>query len=81
MSESVEITPERRLAILKSLGSITCESCEGKKQPRMSHCRKCYFGLHPDTRHALYRKFGNGYEEAFERSLAELKAKAEAKAK
>lgn len=71
----VEISKERRLEILQSLGGTVCEGCGGKKQPRKSHCRQCYYALPPKIRTALYIKFGDGYEEAFEESLEYLRAK------
>jgi hypothetical protein len=64
-----ELTRQRRLEILDSLGSTTCEACGGKKSRGKSHCRDCYFLLPPRLRNALYRRFGEGYEEAYEESL------------
>jgi hypothetical protein len=68
-----ELTRERRLEILKSLGSTKCEACGETKHPKMSHCRGCYFALPQAMRRALYKRFGEGYEEAFEESLQFLK--------
>lgn len=67
------MTRERRLKILQSLGSTACEGCNGTKKPKMSHCRKCYYVLPPKMRSALYKGFGEGYEEAYEESLNFLK--------
>jgi hypothetical protein len=69
------ITNERRLEILHSLGSSVCAACNESKQPRRSHCRRCYYALPAQMRHALYQGFGHGYEEAFEKSLAFLSAR------
>lgn len=46
--------------------------CGEWKKPMMSHCRRCYFALPPEMRQALYRRFGQGYEEAFRASLRAL---------
>lgn len=67
-----EISKERRLEIVRRLGSTECEGCGGRKQSKMSHCRRCYYLLPRVMRNALYRRFGDGYEEAYEESLAYL---------
>jgi hypothetical protein len=67
-----ELTRERRLEILESLGSTVCGGCGGTKRAKMSHCRACYLALPPRMRGALYQGFGNGYEEAYEESLQYL---------
>lgn len=72
-----EITRERRREILESLGSTVCEGCGRNKRPKMSHCGTCYRRLPPNMRQALYRRFGAGYEEAFEESLVYLHGRAE----
>lgn len=64
-----EISRERRLEILDSLGSTVCGGYGGAKGYKKSHCRKCYFALPPNMRSALYQGFGGGYEEAYEESL------------
>lgn len=69
------ISQERRKEILHALGDTRCRSCGGSKKPKMSHCRKCYFALPPNMRHALYNGFGDGYEEAYEASLEFLAAR------
>ena len=58
----------RRLEILESLKSTTC-NCGATKKAMQSHCSKCYFKLDKVLRASLYQPFGSGYEEAFERSL------------
>jgi hypothetical protein len=68
-----EISRERRMEILRGLGSTNCEGCGKSKRPKMSHCRACYFTLPQKMRTALYQGFGEGYEEAFEESLRYLK--------
>jgi hypothetical protein len=56
------------------LGSV-CSGCGGKKKPKMSHCRNCYYALPQQMRLALYRRFGAGYEQAFEESKKFLAAR------
>lgn len=73
MSATSEISQERRLEILRGLGSTTCEGCKGAKKAKMSHCRPCYYALPPKMRQTLYKRFGDGYEEAYEASLRYLK--------
>jgi hypothetical protein len=70
---SSEITSDRRLEIVKSLRSGSCEGCGGFKRPGFSHCSKCYYKLSVQIRKRLYLRVGNGYEEAFEESLKVLK--------
>jgi hypothetical protein len=69
-----ELTRERRLEILESLGSTECAGCKGPKPRKRSHCRTCYYAPPQYMRQALYRGFGSGYEEAFEESLRYLAA-------
>jgi hypothetical protein len=69
----MEISHERRFEILRGLDSTTCEVCGKTKRRWMSHCRSCYYRLPPKMRSALYRPYGEGYEEAFEDSLRYLK--------
>lgn len=68
-----EITKARRMEIIRSLGSTKCESCSGPKPARRSHCGFCFRRLPMRLQKALYRPFGQGYEEAFEESLSSLK--------
>jgi hypothetical protein len=48
--------------------------CGRKKIEKQSFCRVCYHTLDPQKRYALYNRFGEGYEEAFEVAIAELRA-------
>lgn len=74
MLTTPEITTERRLEILESLRSTACGPCGGTKRSMMSHCRRCYYALPPQKRQALYKRFGRGYEEAYEDSLRYLES-------
>lgn len=51
--------------ILDDLVGTVCRACDGAKNGRMSHCRSCYYKLPTKMRMALYKKFGDGYEEAY----------------
>jgi hypothetical protein len=61
--------------ILEDFVGEVCSGCGGKKKPRMSHCRNCYFALPEGMRRALYRRFGSGYEAAFRESTEWLRAR------
>lgn len=61
--------------ILEDFLGTKCSGCGGKKKPKMSHCRNCYYALPPPMRLALYRRFGAGYEQAFEESTKFLAAR------
>lgn len=53
---------------------LSCSLCRcGKKKERKaSHCPACYRKVTPSTRKALWLPIGEGYEQAFSRSLREL---------
>ncbi len=55
---------QERLRILAELQSAVCY-CGGFKTARQTFCRREYNALPPDMRRALYRRFGDGYEEAY----------------
>jgi hypothetical protein len=40
--------------------------CERPKKPRFAFCFNCYSRLPNDMKRALYRSFGNGFEEAYD---------------
>lgn len=54
--------------IFNSFISTVCQ-CGKPKKSRMSHCRACYHALPPEAKKALYQRFGQGYEEAYRKSL------------
>jgi hypothetical protein len=41
----------------------------------MAHCGRCYYALSADVRASLYRRMGEGYEEAYARSVEMLRDK------
>jgi len=54
------VTPE-----IRDLMSSKCPACGGCKRPRHSFCRDCYSSLPSVLRAALYRRVGEGYEQAY----------------
>lgn len=58
---------------VESLMSRVCPACNGSKQMRRSVCMTCWSKLKKDTRNNLYQLIGNGYEEAFDAALEELR--------
>lgn len=67
-------------ALLDLLGTI-CRGCNGTKPTRMSHCRPCYMLLPQPMRSALYKRIGEGYEQAYTESLAYIRERRGARAK
>ena len=57
---------------LKEFKSNEC-ACGRSKKPRFSFCYQCYIELPDDMQKALYRKFMNGYEEAYDDAFGWLK--------
>jgi hypothetical protein len=68
-----EATAQKRSVLGEFLGE-RC-ACGAPKQSRMSHCRGCYRSLPKAMQSALWRRFGEGYEEAFAASVEWLRAK------
>jgi hypothetical protein len=61
--------------IFDALRSERCY-CGGHKKVGMSHCAKCYYSLPGDIRRSLWKRMGAGYEEAYQKSVEILHAKA-----
>ena len=59
--------------LLKELKSNEC-ACGSYKKEGNSFCFRCYRGLPNDMQKALYNRFGNGYEEAYDDAVGWLKA-------
>lgn len=53
--------------------ALTCQGCDGRKLAKMAFCRHCYGRLTSDLKVALYRRHGQGFEQAYEKSLALLR--------
>lgn len=55
--------------------SEICEACEHPKKRGHSFCGRCYRMLPLETRRNLYRRYGEGYEAAYDTALKWLKDK------
>lgn len=64
------MSQQTRALMLELLGT-TCR-CGARKTARRTFCVKCYLRLSPPQRRALYRLFGEGYEEAYVDAVASL---------
>jgi len=62
---------ERR-SILAIFVGTTCPACRGRKQIRTAFCGNCYHSLPLPMKSDLWRRFGQGFEEAFHEGLAWL---------
>lgn len=60
----------RRVLIGELMGT-TCR-CGGPKNRAATFCRLCYYSLVPDLRSDLYKRIGEGYEDAYERACRVL---------
>lgn len=63
--------------ILTILQGRECFTCRARKIEMRSFCPRCYYAVTPDTRQTLYRRFGEGYAQAFIAALNELGVEAE----
>lgn len=59
--------------IFEAFKSQTCQ-CGKPKVAHQSFCRACYYSLPRTMQHALYNRFGEGYEEAYEQACQHLVA-------
>lgn len=51
-------------------------ACGRAKGTMKSFCNKCYYALPPAMKRALYKRVGQGYEQAYTRALERLKLEA-----
>lgn len=63
--------------VLESLQSRECPGCGGRKTTMRSFCPRDYYALTAELRQALYRRFGEGYAQAFVAALQHLGVEAE----
>lgn len=47
-----------------------CQACEGTKRPMNAFCKWCYAELPPALKSSLWKRFGSGFEEAYQASLS-----------
>lgn len=57
---------------IADLSSTTCPACKKTKKARQTFCRSCYYKLPISKRQDLYKRVGEGYEEAYEALRAML---------
>jgi hypothetical protein len=67
-----DVMPEKKRSVLKDFLGKECPTCGCTKRSGMSHCSLCYGRLPKPMQTALYKRFGEGYEEAFATSCAWL---------
>jgi len=65
----------RRSDLLNELAGAEC-ACGSPKIPRQSFCRACYYLLPPRLRRPLYKRIGEGYEQAYDEAAAFLRSRA-----
>ena len=58
---------------LRELKSETCAVCENRKESGHSFCKKCYFALPPNKRHALYTPMSDGYATIYDEAKDDLR--------
>jgi hypothetical protein len=58
--------------LVDSLQGRVCPACGGMKKAKQTLCARDYYRLRPDQREALYRRVGEGYEEAFDDAMRTL---------
>lgn len=56
--------------LIRELIGMKCR-CQATKESRQTFCKRCYFRLRKDLQRRLYRRVGEGYEEAY-REAAEF---------
>ena len=61
---TISESPQRQA--LRELASDECAVCQNRKNPKQSFCVRCYYDLPYEMRAELYRRFGGGYEEAYD---------------
>jgi hypothetical protein len=57
--------------LVRELAGPVCR-CGRPKSARRTFCSRCYYRLPPQLRSALYRRIGEGYEEAYAAAVAAL---------
>ena len=72
MAEATDIKKLSDFDVLTILQSRECFVCGSRKIAMRSHCSRCYYKLAPESRNALYQRFGAGYAEGYVASLNEL---------
>jgi hypothetical protein len=56
--------------IFHAFVGMWCAGCGGKKQKRNAFCLPCYRQLPKALQQSLWKRFGSGFEEAYQGSLS-----------
>ena len=67
--QTIALGSETTRHLLDSLRSATCPTCAGDKTRGQTMCHRCWGELPAAFRTPLYRRVGQGYEDAFRRAL------------
>lgn len=57
-------------AIFAAFCSTRCAGCEGAKRKHNAFCTACYHQLPPALKQSLWKRFGQGFEEAYQGCLS-----------
>lgn len=69
----------QQISLVHELQSDVCR-CHEPKNKMQTFCRSCYYTLSPALRMRLYRRIGEGYEEAYGLAVQTLQHKGRIKA-
>jgi hypothetical protein len=61
------------MTILRTFVETVCPVCEKEKDPNTAFCKRCYRELPIPMQRALWKRFGQGFEKAFEEGYWFLK--------
>ena len=56
--------------IFAAFVSKHCAACDGSKRPHNAFCTHCYAELPRALKQSLWKRFGQGFEEAYQGSLS-----------
>lgn len=59
--------------LVEELGGTKCQCGRSKKRAN-TFCSKCFYSLPKDQQRALYKRLGDGYEEAYATAMESLNA-------
>lgn len=63
--------PLNAVELVQELAGNRCQ-CGATKNKGQTFCRRCYFKLSREVCLALYRRIGEGYEEAYRAAISRL---------
>jgi hypothetical protein len=68
------MSTQHRRKLLDEFEGLEC-ACGAPKVPKQTFCRACYYTLPVRLRRALYRRFLEGYEPAYDEAAAFLRSR------